>query len=219
MGFKSDLGVFSPEGRLIQVEFAQFASNQGSTAVIHALGNSITIAYENRQIDPLVIPTPKIHVVDSFRNIYIMYSGFKPDSLLITEQANSIIRNHKYSTSQDISLVSLAHKIAEFQQKFTVDHRMRPLGLRSVLMGIENGKGRIFIIETDGNVSEYQKIAVGFKNEVCNSFLENSEEEFTAFYALKEVVQNDYKKIKGFVINEEKLIEVDEDVLKNVMGN
>lgn len=218
MSFKSELGVFSPEGRLIQTEFAQCASNQGGTAVIHSRNGIITVAYENRVIDPLLISLPRIHVVDPDRNIYIMFSGFKPDSLLVLDEAVVVCRSHKYSTSVDMPLNTLVRKVADFQQKFTVDHGYRPLGLRSIIMGIESGEGRIFVVDTDGTTGEYKKVAVGFKNNVCNSFLEKNEEDGSALLALKEVVQNDSKKVKVFYISENGCEEADEERISQIMA-
>jgi len=217
MGFNEELGVFSPEGKLMQVDFAKFASNQGGAAVIHAMGDKLIVAYENRQLDPLVIPQPKIHAIDPECHFYLLYSGFKPDSLLITEQAIFECRNYKYTTSVSIRMEQLASKIADYQHHYTVDSDMRPFGLKSVLMGIEKGKSRIFVIDTDGTFAEYQRISVGSKNDICNAFLEGNDDENCAFNALKEVVQKDYKKIMGFLIDKNGCNEIEKERIKAII--
>lgn len=199
-GFEDALGVFSPDGRLIQVEYAQHASNQGVTIVLQCIENKVQIVYENRNTNPLLISINKIHEVDLDRHFSMIFSGFKADSLLVVEEAMDIVYNFKYTTSEDISLEVLARKISEFKQSFTVNNSMRPLGLRSVLMGIEDGIGKMFIIETDGNFGEYSKYSLGFKNEVCNEFLEKNDGENCAFKAISEVVQTDAKKVTGFLL-------------------
>lgn len=217
MEFSSQLGVFSPDGRLIQVEYAQHASSQGSIAVIQALSDRIVVVYEDRHTNPLVISTPRIHQIDPDRNFYMIYSGFKPDSLLVTDHASLVCRNYKYTTSEDIPMDMLSTRIAEFKQQFTVDDERRPLGLRSVLFGIDKGKPRVFIIETDGNFSEYQKVAVGYRNEVCNAYLENSNDEDSSFKALLEVVQKDYRKVKGFMLDGNGLAEIPQEHIRSLM--
>lgn len=217
MEYQSSLGVFSPEGRLIQVEFAQHASNQGVTIVLQALNDRIHIAYEKRSTNPLLIPINKIHKVDSDRHFSMIFSGFKADSLQVVEEAIGIVHNYKYTTSEDISLEMLARKIAEYKQTFTVNNSMRPLGLRTVLFGIERGVPRIFVIETDGNFAEYSKYSLGFKNDVCNTFLENNNGDDCAFKALSEVVQMDFKKVTGFALDQNGLKEFTSIEVENLM--
>jgi 20S proteasome subunit alpha 4 len=222
--FENSLGVFSPDGRLIQVEYAQHASNQGVTVVLECLENSIQIAYEKRSSNPLLIPANKIHKVDLDRHFSMIFSGFKADSLLVVEEAIGLIYNYKHTTSEDISLEKLAKKIAAFQQAFTVDNSMRPLGLRSVLFGLEtvhsNGNDstavpKMFVIETDGNFAEYSKYSLGFKNDVCNEFLENNS---NAFKAISEVVQMDFKKVSGFELTREGLKEFTGEEIQKLMN-
>jgi 20S proteasome alpha/beta subunit len=190
---------------------------QGSIAVIQALSDRIVVVYEDRHTNPLVISTPRVHLVDPDRGFYMLYSGFKPDSLLVTDHASLVCRNYKYTTSEDIPMVMLATRIAEFKQRFTVDDENRPLGLRSVLFGIERGTPRIFIVETDGNFAEYQRFSVGYRNEVCNAYLENNGSEDSSFKALLEVVQKDYRKVKGFVLSRDGLSEIPQEQIRSLM--
>lgn len=215
--YQTALGVFSPDGRLIQVEYAQHASNQGVTIVLQCLEGSIQIAYEKRNSNPLLISASKIHEVDLDRHFCLIFSGFKPDSLCVVDEVINIVHNFKYTTSEDISLDILARKISEYKQIFTVDSSMRPYGLRTVLFGIEQGISRIFVIETDGNYAEYTQCSLGFKNEVCNSFLETHHEENSAFKALSEVVQMDHKKVVGYSLDQNGLREFSSNEIEQLM--
>ncbi|KAM0679549.1 Proteasome subunit alpha type-7 [Glugoides intestinalis] len=215
--YESNLGIFSPDGRLIQVEYAQHASNQGGSIVLQSKGDKIVICYETRNINPLLLPMPKMHIIDQERNFYMCFSGLRPDSLKIVEMANSIICNYKFSTSEEISLIKLAREIAEYKQQFTVSHGWRPFGLRSILLGIEDGIAKIFIIETDGNLAEYSRCALGFRSDACNQFLEKDETENCAFKALSKVIQMDYKKVKGFILEKDGLTELSSEQVKKLM--
>lgn len=214
MEFESQLGIFSPDGRLIQVEYAQNASAQGSIIVVQKTESTVRIAYENRQANALLLSTPKIHTIDPERHVYIVYSGLKPDSLLVTNEAILQCRNHKYRTTEDIPLECLAKKIGEFKQKFTVDQSLRPLGLRSVLFCVNCSGPRIFVIETDGNFSEYKSCSVGHKSEVVTAHLEANNGESCIFKALLEVLQKDTKKVKAYELSREGLREIDENTIR-----
>ncbi|KAI5151789.1 20S proteasome subunit alpha 4 [Enteropsectra breve] len=200
MEFEQDHGVFSPDGRLIQVEYAQKASEQGGIAIIEATGDSINIVYESRQANPLHIPTPKIHPVDPERGIYILFSGLKPDTLPIEKIALNLICNIKYSTSVDVELEDLARKIGEFKQQYTVDESFRPLGLRTVLFGFSDGVPQIYLIETDGNYTNYFKLAIGYRANLAMEYMA-SDDNATIYQAILKVVQRDTKKIKSYTLD------------------
>lgn len=215
--YGSKLGVFAPDGRLIQVEYAQNASNQGGTIVIQAVEDKIIICYEIRNVNPLLIPMPKIQTIDSEKNIHMIFSGFKADSLIIAQEANDIICDYKYNTSEYITLTQLARNIAKFKQIFTVHRRLRPFGLRSVLFGFEDEVPKIYVIETDGNCAEYSRCALGFKNEACNEILANDNGENASFKALSEVVQKDYNKVDAYVLDKQGLMRLSKQEIRSRM--
>ncbi len=219
MEFDSQLGVFSPDGRLIQVEYAQNASTQGPIIIVQKVSNGIKIAYDNRQATSLYIPMPKVHILDRDRSIYILFSGLRPDSLMVRSKAISICRNYKYNVTEDIPLKILAKRIGEYKQSFTVDHHQRPFGLRTVLLGFENNEPKIFIIETDGNFSEYECCALGYKNDVVMKYLESKNGDCCIFKGLMEVLQKDVTKIKAYLLRQNEFLEISEDEIKAAIEN
>lgn len=219
MEFESQLGIFSPDGRLIQVEYAQNASAQGGIIVVQVAGPGIQIAYENRQANSLLLATPKIHAIDADRHIYAIYSGLKPDSLLVTNKAIGICRDYKYGTTEDIPLRMLAKKIGEFKQRFTVDQGMRPLGLRTVLLCAENDDPQLFVIETDGNFSEYKSCSLGHKSDVVTAHLEANNGEGCIFKAMLEVLQKDTKKVRAWELSRSGLREIGEDAIRKAFDS
>ncbi|ORD94153.1 PSA7 [Enterospora canceri] len=198
MHFENKMGIFSPDGRLYQVEYAQHASNQGATVCLNVTGDKIHVFYENKQTSVLEVFENKI--VPIGKDIYILFSGIKPDSYLVEKVCATEIYMHKMNTAQDITIRGLAGKIAKYKREFTVKMSHRPLGLKTVLFGIENGKGRIFVIESDGNFAEYEKCAVGYKSDkIYDNFKDSGKD--ASLSALLNVVQKNHKFIKGYEIN------------------
>ncbi|KAI5170390.1 20S proteasome subunit alpha 4 [Pancytospora epiphaga] len=208
-------GIFNSEGRIQQVEYAQNASAQGSTIVIQRTNKTVQIAYENKQVNTLLIPLPKIYCVDKEMNIYILFSGLKPDSIPVLNEAIHVCRNYKYSTGEDISIEMLARAVGVFKQKYTVDMGNRPFGLRTVLITAKDNNPRIFIIETDGNFSEYRSCALGHKCDIVTTNLEENNGEGCIFKALLTVLQKDIKKIRAFELSEVELSEIPENVIRS----
>lgn len=219
MDFETTNGLFNSEGRMIQVEYAQNVSSQSSTIIIQKSGTKVSIAYENRQTNGLDIPMDKILVVDPERHIYLIFSGLKPDSSLVAAEANYICRSYKYTTGEDIPMSVLARRIGEFKQKYTVDQSFRPLGLRTVLFTAENDDPRVFVIETDGNYSEYTCYCLGHKSDIVNSYMEQSGADGNIFKGLLQIMQKDGSKIKAFELTATGLSMIPEDQIKAEFDN
>ncbi|KAL6122046.1 hypothetical protein NUSPORA_00968 [Nucleospora cyclopteri] len=199
MEYQDSIGIFSPDGRLYQVEYAQNASNQGSAVCLNIMNNKIYAFYDNKQINNLHKQENKLHKIDD--NIFILFSGIRPDSYVIMDEALYMIYAHKLQTTEKIQIKSLASKIATYKQKYTVRENFRPFGLRTVLLGFEeNGEPRIYIIEADGNYAEYEKCAVGFKAENLMEDMQKNSHEMCSLQTLFQSVQKDVNNIKGFIL-------------------
>lgn len=213
MGYENDLGIFSPDGRLIQVEYAQHASSQGGIVTLQANDSKIMIAYEDQHINPLLIHQGKIHCIDKDLGIFMIFSGLKPDSFIVRNAAKLECRRWKFSTSKDITIDVLARAISKFKQKYTVDSRYRPLGICSVLFSCSSG-GKIYVIEPDGNYSEYQRCSVGYKSEQAMEYLAGNDETDAFMRALDEVAQGDTKSRHFYVLEGTELTECNEYEIK-----
>lgn len=221
MEYESALGIFSPDGRLIQVEYAQNASEQGSLVSFAYDEEKISVSMEKKIMNKMIIEEPKIIPIDKKLGIWMSFSGLKPDSYLVVNQARLICRNYKYSTGEDIRLSQLASKLCDYKQGFTLDSRRRPLGLRTVLFGFEP-KPKIFIVEPDGNFSEFTGGALGQK---CHKVLEHFEKGMSddvvkdTILGLVEVIQSDLNKIISFVITKEGCKEVDSSIVSDIINS
>ncbi|KAI4291716.1 hypothetical protein PAPHI01_0990 [Pancytospora philotis] len=219
MDYETTNGLFNSEGRMVQVEYAQNASTQGSTIIIQKEGRGLSIAYENRQANGLLIPMDKIFTLDAARGLYLIFSGLKPDSLRVTREANFLCRSYRYTNGADMPVAMLARVIGEYKQQYTVDQSYRPLGLRTVLFTAEHGDPRIFIIETDGNFSEHKSCCLGFKSDIVTARLEADRGEGSIFQAMLQVLQKDAAKVRAFELTADGFTEHSEDYIKAKFDN
>jgi len=215
MEYASKNGIFSPDGRIIPVEYAQNASSQGNTIIIKVIEGGIMLAYENRQADPLLLQmNDKIKRIDPDRQIYLIYSGLKPDSLQVTDDIITKMRTYRYNTGEEMCFEKISKTIGKYKQQFTVSQRYRPLGLRTILFGIEGGQPMIHVIETDGNVAEYSMCAVGFKSEEVMELIELNGGELSIYQAMHRVMRKDTSQINVFQFTSEGKERIDDDTIK-----
>jgi 20S proteasome subunit alpha 4 len=219
MEFESEVGVFSPDGRLIQVEYAQNASSQGGLAVIGIQADDVFVIYETSVTNSLLIPESRIKIIDEDCGIYMIFSGLKPDGCLVVDAARSICRNHKYLTGGNISIEELAREVGLFKQEYTVSTVYRPLGLRSVLIGFDSDQNpALYVIETDGNYVRYDEcLAVGKKSSAVLEHLENNKDDpnrlINSFF---KVAQRDLQLISACRLSRGNITWIDEKDLRTL---
>lgn len=205
MAYDSALAVFSPDGRLIQVENAQKASDQGNLIVFSCTDTAISITFDQRIIDHMRIePLIKPYIVDAEQNIWLAYSGLRPDALDIIDKARLFTHRHRYLYMTNIRLHQLASALARYMQKYTITRGFRPFGVKVVLFGIED-IARAFVVGPDGNYVEYRASAIGQKADKAVQFLENNMKEedcvWNTVAAVMNVAQNDFSKTVTYLIN------------------
>lgn len=212
MSFDTNLALFSPDGRLIQVERAHHASEQGALVAFTKNNERISICIERRLSSKMLVedPSSKLVLIDPITNIYASFSGLSPDANYIKRQAILIARQYKYDTTEDITIVQLATLLAEVKQKNTIAGGVRPYGIRTVLFGYYEGF-RMFVIEPDGNYAEYTKGAIGSKCKTVLEYLENSSGEHEAVEAVCQVINCEVGNLSVFHIDKSSIERMNED--------
>ncbi|KAF9764485.1 putative proteasome subunit alpha type-4 [Nosema granulosis] len=221
MEYENNLGIFSPDGRLIQVEYAQQASEQGSLVVFSSVPGKICVSVEVKTQNKMLIDSMKLLKVDTDQNIWMSYSGLRPDADKVLNSARIICRNHKILTGEDISIDALAYKLSKFKQKYTLGEGMRPLGIRTVLFYVGDST-KVIVVEPDGNYSEWISGAVGQKSsKVCEFIQENLSEDVVnlSVSGLGTVVQSDKNKIISYLIQKDGVEMVDSSTINDLIKN
>lgn len=202
MGFEEQLAVFSPDGRLIQVEYAQQASEHGSLVVFGTGREQISVSIERKSGNKLLMEEEKVFLISEPQGIWMSYSGFKPDAYLVMNMARMICFSYKNSTGEDMTIDQLARQLSEYKQRYTVVYHQRPFGVRTVLFGLVPSPAA-YVLEPDGNFSEFSSGAIGQKSQKVCEYLEKEGSEDLVrgtILGLMEVVQSDPNKISCFVI-------------------
>lgn len=217
MSYDEAIGVFTPDGRLIQVEYAQNASERGSLITFAAI-EAICISFEIKP-SPMTVQGTKLHVVDKELNFYISFSGLISDASLILNQAIAICRNYFLANDEHISLSILAGELGRYKQYFTITGGKRPFGVKSILFGYEDGVGKAVVINPDGNCSEYAKGAVGNKADKALEIIEkeNGSAFEQAVSTMVKVVSIDKNKIETYLLTKEGLSTVAAEYIQRVV--
>jgi len=161
MGYDRAITMFSPDGRLLQVEYAKKTVKQGSTAIGITCKDGVLLCTDKRIVDKLVVPesVEKIFQVDE--HIGATASGILSDARVLVERAQLKAQQYRVTYDSPIDTLSIVKDIANLKQLCTQSGGLRPFGVSLLFAGIDGGKPKLFETDPTGIYFEYKAAAIG----------------------------------------------------------
>ena len=161
-GYDRAITVFSPNGRLYQVEYAREAVQRGTISLGIKYAGGIILAVDKNITDPLVIPNSieKIYEID--KHVGFATTGLLADGRRLVDKARIDCQSYKMTYGEAISVENLTKKLTDHMQLYTQIGGLRPFGV-ALLIGGVNEEGTAHLYETDpsGSFWEYAATAIG----------------------------------------------------------
>ena len=160
-GYDRAITVFSPDGRLFQVEYAREAVKRGTTSIGIKCSEGIVLAVDKRTTSNLVEATSieKIFKIDE--HIGAATSGLVADARALVERARLEAQINKITYSEPIRVDSLSKKLCDMLQMYTQNGGVRPFGSALIIGGVYNGDCKLFETDPSGALIEYKATAIG----------------------------------------------------------
>lgn len=171
MGYDRAATMFSPDGHLLQVEYAEKTVRLGPSSIGFVCSDGIVMVADRRMKDKLVTPESanKIHEIDS--HIVATIAGIVSDGRILIERAQVIAQQHRVTYNSEIEVESVIKEIANMKQFFTQYGGARPFGVSVMIAGIHNQKKGLFVSDVTGNYTSYKAAVIGEDDEKIKEIL------------------------------------------------
>lgn len=157
--------LFSPDGRLLQAEYANQAADKGNliTCVLSEDDEFIVITPTRKKDQFLeLISIDKIATLDD--DTWMIFSGLAGDGRMIIEAARKYCINYKNEFGNGPSLAGISYAIGGMQHRATLSADGRPFGINTAIFGFDkngNNKPKIYVSKATGHVTRWKAFALG----------------------------------------------------------
>lgn len=166
MGYDRTSTMFSPDGRLLQVEYAKKAVKQGATAIGIVCKDGVILVADRRISEKLIVAQSAEKVFQVDDHIAAAGAGNMMDGRVLIERAQLLAQQHKVTNDEPMDILELVKEISDLKQFYTQYGGARPFGV-SILFAAVDETSRLFVTDPTGIFFEYKATAIGeAENEV-----------------------------------------------------
>jgi 20S proteasome subunit alpha 4 len=200
--------VFSPDGHLFQVEYAQEAVKKGNTAVAVRGKDVVVLCIEKKSVPKLQEDRTIRKMASLDEHVALAFAGLTADARVLINRARIECQSHKLTVEDPVTVEYITRYVAELKQRYTQSNGMRPFGLSFLFVGFDpDGTSRLYMTDPAGVYSEWRANAIGRSDKTVREYLEKAypaERELRtddeaiklALRALLEVIQTGAKNVE-----------------------
>ncbi|MDH3764513.1 MAG: archaeal proteasome endopeptidase complex subunit alpha [Nitrosopumilus sp.] len=170
-GYDMTPTMYSPDGRIYQVEYAIETVKRGTLAIGVKSKEGVIMAVEEK---PRTLQTKnitqKIFQVDY--HIGVAAAGYIPDARVQVDNARFFSQGNRMTYDESVEVATVAKHLADQAHQFTQYGGVRPNGVSMIIAGIDQKGESIYVIDPSGTYVQYAAIAIGAGSDDVNAFLE-----------------------------------------------
>lgn len=171
MGYDRAATMFSPEGHLLQVEYAEKTVKLGSAIIGLICSDGVVIIADKRIRDKLIASESANKIFEIDEHIIASAAGILSDARILIDDAQLLAQQNKVSYDSPIDVISIIRMIADKKQMFTQYGGVRPFGVAFLLGGVSKGKAHLYTSDVTGNFFAYRANAIGENDEKIKEIL------------------------------------------------
>lgn len=163
--------VFSPDGRLFQVEYAKEAVRRGATAVGVICADCVILVAHKNIVSNLLVPESMKKIFKIDNHIAVTASGLVADARRLVDMARTEAQKHRLLYNEPISVESVSKSLCDTMQIFTQYGGIRPFGVSLLIAGFDS-EPHLYEAEPSGALTGYKAAAIGSGKKEVDEFFE-----------------------------------------------
>ena len=172
-GYDMTPTMYSPDGRIYQVEYAIETVKRGTLAIgIRCNEGTIVAVEEKARILQVSDVTHKIFQIDY--HIGVAAAGYIPDARIQVDNARFFSQGSRINFDEPVEIETVAKHIADQCHQFTQYSGVRPYGVALIIAGVDQKGPLVFVTDPSGTYVSYAAVAIGAESDQVNDFLEKS---------------------------------------------
>ena len=165
MGYDRAATMFSPDGHLLQVEYAEKTVKLGSNSVGLVCKDGVVIIADKRIRDKLIAPESATKIFEVDGHIMATAAGIASDARMLVDKSRLLAQQNRVSYGGPVDTIAVIQMIADNMQMFTQYGGARPYGVAIMLGGVSKGKSHLYTSDVTGNFFAYRANAIGENDE------------------------------------------------------
>lgn len=205
-GYDRALTVFSPDGRLFQIEYAREAVKRGTPSVGIVCKDGVVFAVNKKVKSKLIVPSSieKIFKIDE--HIATASSGLVADARRLVDISRNQAQINRLQYHEPISVTGLAKYIGDLEQMYTQSGGIRPFGISLLIGGVSDGECKLFETDPSGALVEYKATSIGLgRDKTLELFEEKYLEDMNLEEAIELAIEGIYVATDGKISDEDNI--------------
>ena len=198
MGYDRSATMFSPDGHILQVEYAEKTVRLGTASIGINCSDGVLIVADKGIKDSLIIPESAEKIYEIDEHVMASAAGILSDARILISHIRVSAQQHRVTYDSSIDVESVIREIADIQQQYTQHPGVRPFGVALMIAGCNKNEGKLYTSDITGNYYEYNAVAIG----------ENDDK-------IKEILRKKYRKDMKI----EEGLKLGFEIFKEVLGN
>ncbi|XP_072045370.1 proteasome subunit alpha type-1-like [Amphiura filiformis] len=200
--YDNDVTVWSPQGRIHQIEYAMEAVKQGSATVgLKSKTHAVLVALK-RASSELSAHQKKIIPIDD--HVGISIAGLTSDARLLSKFMRTECLNSRYAYDTALPVTRLVASIGSKSQINTQRYGRRPFGIGLLVAGFDEMGPHIYQTCPSSNFFDCKCMAIGARSQSARTYLEKHMNEFSES-TMEELVKHGLRALRDTLPNETEL--------------
>ncbi|MBR9706298.1 archaeal proteasome endopeptidase complex subunit alpha [Candidatus Pacearchaeota archaeon] len=161
MGYDRSATMFSPDGHILQVEYAEKTVRLGSASIGIRGTDGVVIIADKGKKDELIVPESADKIYEIDEHIIASAAGILSDARILINQVRISAQQHRVTYDSPVDTETVIREISDIKQQYTQHPGVRPFGVALIVAGRQGDKCKLYTSDITGNYFEYNAIAIG----------------------------------------------------------